>query len=267
MRTYAAPLSLRDLWNSHPLYYDPIFRRLFVIADPLIQLGLSYFRALWISQFLSFFPFSAVLLTPSLLFCLLVIGGHAAISLHRRLFSRLPPPFFSTPTTRRLCVTWSTLFVFSPLISSPFLHYLALVKDPSNDQIRDGAPASPHTVLNIRLTKKTLVDGGRVAVRKGLETVVIKQCPDDHKRCAVDGLPLSVVTEEGGGHLASLSDQGQTVYIIREGHARPNYASAREYRIVANGHSPSTYPEIMGAIVRKRTTLALMAGFSTIITQ
>ena len=71
-------------------------------------------------------------------------------------------------------------------------------------------PTHPQTVLNLRLMKKTLVDGGLSEVRKQLETAVTKQGPDGPKRCDVDGLLLSVlIAKSDGGPLDIPIDQGE----------------------------------------------------------
>ena len=54
------------------------------------------------------------------------------------------------------------------------------MKDPKGDWIWEGSKTNPHTVLNLRAMKKVLVTGGRVAVRKELEEVIVKQGPLEH---------------------------------------------------------------------------------------
>ena len=83
--------------------------------------------------------------------------------------------------------------------------------------------------------KKHLLAGGKVQVRKGLETVTIQQGPQEHKRCEIDGLLLSVKTfNSRGGPLATLIDQEQAVYIARIGNDHSVVASVREYHLVSS---------------------------------
>ena len=79
------------------------------------------------------------------------------------------------------------------------LHFLVFTQDQTPDGVWAGSLASPHTALNLRVTKKALIAGGRVAVRKVLEVVTAKQGPADHKRCAVYGLVLIALTVNSDG--------------------------------------------------------------------
>ena len=114
-----------------------------------------------------------------------------------------------------------------------------MLQPPTNDQIWEGSPESPHTALNLRAMKKHLMTGGKVRIRKGLEEVTVKQGPKDHKRCEVDGLLLSVKTvNSDGGPLANLIDQEQALYIARLNNDHAAAAAVAEYFMISPASPP-----------------------------
>ena len=146
------------------------------------------------------------------------------------------------------------------------------MKNTSRDQVCEGSTAAPHSVLNLRAVEKHLVSGGHAVIRKGLETVTIKQGPKDHKRSEVDGLLLSAMTvSPDGGPLATHINREKAVYIIREGAEHSAVASVSEYFVVTSESSSVPFdvpsPSLVSDTVRRRTSLALFASLMTVLVQ
>ena len=92
-----------------------------------------------------------------------------------------------------------SLRIFTIHFLAYIVQFLVFMKHTSQGQIWEGARSTPHTVARLKEMKDHLNSGGKIMVRKDLETAILKQGPKEHKRTEIAGLRLSVKTVNGGG--------------------------------------------------------------------